>query len=404
MKLFFILLLPLILSAQSSKISSIPLPRVYIQNLDIYPCNESCMEEMLEYGQIFSFLSHADYSEIEDEELIQARLIYASLLNLGTAGFGGEFKIAMLLPYKKIGKYAASTTNSAFAYMLTKNSDFQIRSFKIESETPEDIFNALQNIAEEGFSFVIAPMTLTGAQTLIDINPNLHVYFPTVNIQDINATTNTFYFGGIDYKAQTEALFEYASSPLIIFHNKSRVSQKLRSYDLEVYAQLELPKKRLIEFEIEQRTSNLAHLLKKNRRLQGGTVILNTPLIKSSMIMSQLTLHDSNVSTILSTQINYDPLIFATTQYRDRKQLYIANSIAQNSTILDETNRLLGNDIGYDWINYSTSIGVDFFYNLMTGEPREYTINMHNNQVQYPIEIVNPGISKFTNILSQEPF
>ena len=120
--------------------------------------------------------------------------------------------------------------------------------------------------------------------------------------------------------------------------------------------------------------------------------------------MSQLTLHDSNVSTILSTQINYDPLIFSTTQYRDRKHLYIANSIAQNSAVLDESNRLLGNDISYDWINYSTSIGVDFFYNLITGEPREYALGIMNNQVQYPIEIVNPGISKFANVLSEEPF
>ena len=404
MKLLFLLCLPLFLIAQSSKISNIPLPRVYIQNLDIYPCDTSCMETMLEHGQIFSFLAHADNTDIDNDELLQLKRIYTSLLNLGTSGFGGEFKIAMLLPYKKIGKYAASTTNSVFSYMLSQNSDFSISSFKIESEAPEDIYGALENIIAEGFTFVIAPMTLTGAKTVIDINPHLHVYFPTVNIQDLNATAPNFYFGGIDYKAQTQALFEYASSPLIIFHNKSKVSQKLRNYDLEAFAQLELPKKRLIEFEIEQRTSNLAHLLKKNRRLQGGTVVLNTPLIKSSMIMSQLTLHDSNVSTILSTQINYDPLIFSTTQYRDRKQLYIANSIAQNSAILDETNRLLGNDISYDWINYSTSIGVDFFYSLITGEPREYALDMYNNQVQYPIEIVNPGVSKFTKISSQEPF
>ncbi len=404
MKLLFILLVPLWLFAQSSKISNIPLPRVYIQNLDIYPCDDACLEEMLEHGQIFSFLAHADYRETDNEALAQNRLIYAALLHLGTSGFDGEFKVAMLLPYKKIGKYAASTTNSAFAYMLTKNSDFQISSFKIEGETPEDIYGALENITEEGFSFVIAPMTLTGAQTLIDINPNLHVYFPTVNRQDINATANNFYFGGIDYRAQTEALLEYASSPIIIFHNQSRVSQKLRQYDIELYAQLELPNKRLIEYEIKKHTSNLAHILKNNRRLNGGSVILNTPLIKSSMIMSQLTLHDSNVSTILSTQINYDPLIFSTTQYRDRKELYIANSIAHNSAILDETNRLLGNDISYDWINYSTSIGVDFFYNLMTGEPRDYPVAIQNNQVQYPIEIVNPGLSKFTNILRQEAF
>ncbi len=397
MKLFFTLLLPFILYAQSSNFSTIPLPKTYVQNLDIYPCNESCMEEMLEYGQIFSFLAHSDV-EFNDKKLNESKLIYITLFNLGSAKFSGEFKIAMLLPYKKIGKYAYSTTNSVFSYMLTKNADFEISSFKVKSENREDLSVSLQQISEQGFNFVIAPMTLEGTKTLIDINPDLHVYFPTVNVNDINMTAPNFYFGGIDYEAQSSALFEYVTSPLIIFYNQSTVSKKLREYNLNLYDQLELPKKRLIEYEVKQHTSNLAHILKKNKRLIDGTVVLNTPLIKSSMIMSQLTLHDSSVSTIISTQINYDPLIFSTTQYRDRKSMYIANSISQNSAVLTETNRLLGNDITYDWINHSTSIGIDFFYYLMTGEPREYQIQIFNNQVQYPIEIIKPDLSKFVTI------
>ena len=397
MKLFFTLLLPIFLYAQSSKISTIPLPRTYVQNLDIYPCAEQCMQEMLEHGQIFSFLAHSDI-DLEDNALNESKLIYATLFNLGSTRFGGAFKIAMLLPHKKIGKYAYSTTNSVFSYMLAKNANFEISSFKVDSETREDLEVALQQITNSGFNFVIAPMTPDGANTLIDIHPDLHVYFPTVNVKDINTTAQNFYFGGIDYEAQSASLFEYVTSPLIIFHNKSTVSKKLRNYDLSFYAQVELPEKRLIEYEIEQRTSNLAHILKGNERLLDGTVILNTPLIKSSMIMSQLTLHDSNVSTILSTQINYDPLIFSTTQYRDRESMLIANSISENSAVLAETNRLLGNDITYDWINHSTSIGIDFFYYLMTGEPREYSLQILNNQVQYPIEIVWPNLSKFLTI------
>ncbi len=401
MKLFFTLLLPFFLYAQSSKISTLPLPKTYIQNLDIYPCNESCMKEMLEYGQIFSFLAHSDI-EFSDEELNESKLIYITLFNLGSAKFGGEFKIAMLLPYKKIGKYAYSTTNSVFSYMLTKNADFEISSFKVESENREDLSASLQQISEQGFNFIIAPMTLEGTKTLIDINPDIHVYFPTINVNDINATAPNFYFGGIDYEAQSNALFEYVTSPLIIFHSQSTVSKKLREYNLNLYDQLELPKKRLIEYEIKQRTSNLTHILKRNKRLINGTVVLNTPLIKSSMIMSQLTLHDSNISTIISTQINYDPLIFSTTQYRDRKSMFIANSISENSAVLTETNRLLGNDITYDWINHSTSIGIDFFYYLMTGEPREYPLQIFNNQVQYPIEIVKPDLSKFVTVSREQ--
>ncbi len=400
MKLFFILILPILLFAQSHMVSSIPLPQTYVQNLDIYPCDEECMNELLYHEQIFSFMSHFD-TDLSDSNLSDSKLIYVTLFNLGSTRFGGEFKIAMLLPYKKIGKYAYSTTNSVFSYMLTKNANFEINSFKIETESPEDIQNALREISFKGFNFVIAPMTLKGAEVLVDSNTSLHVYLPTINANDVNATAKNFYFGGIDYKAQNSALFEHATSPLVIFHNKSALSKKLRDNDIVIYEELPLETKQVYKFEIERRTSNLSHLLKKNKRLKDGTAVLNTPLIKSSMIMSQLTLHDSNISKILSTQINYDPLIFSTTQYRDRKSMLIANSISQNSAVLAETNRLLGNDITYDWINHSTSVGVDFFYYLMTGEPREYPLQILDNQVQYPIELVRPNHSKI-ELVSRE--
>ena len=400
MKLFFILVLPMLLFAQSSRVSNIPLPRTYVQNLDIYPCDEDCMKELLYHEQIFSFMAHCDV-DLRDSSLSDTKLIYATLFNLGSTKFGGEFRIAMLLPHKKIGRYAYSTTNSVFSYMLTKNANFEINSFKIETESPEDIQNALTKISLQGFNFVIAPMTLSGAEALINSNTDLHVYLPTININDVNTTTKNFYFGGIDYEAQNSALFEYVTSPLVIFHNQSSLSKKLRDSDIALYEQLPLPEKQLYKFEIERRTSNLSHLLKENEHLKDGTAILNTSLIKSSMIMSQLTLHDSNISTILSTQINYDPLIFSTTQYRDRESMLIANSISHNSAVLAETNRLLGNDITYDWINHSTSVGVDFFYYLMTGESREYPLQILNNQVQYPVEIVKPNHSKF-ELVSRE--
>jgi SRSO17 transposase len=391
----------MILLSQSSRISMIPLPQTYVQNLDIYPCDAECMTQYLEHEQIFSFLAHSDQN-FNDDALNDAKLIYASLFNLGSMKFGGELKIAMLLPYKKIGRYAYSTTNSVFSYLLSKNANFEISSFKIESESQEDLETALQQIIQGGFNFVIAPMTREGAITLIGINPELHVYFPTINVKDIETATTNFYFGGIDYEAQSSALLEYATSPLIIFYNTSEVSTRLHDYNVAQYDQLALENKQLIQHKIEQRTSNLSYILENNERLLDGTAVLNTPLIKSSMIMSQLTLHDSNVSTILSTQINYDPMIFSTTQYRDRKSMLIANSITHNNALLADTNRLLDNDITFDWINHSTSIGVDFFYYLISGESREYPLQIINNQIQYPIEIVRPSDSRFINILDEQ--
>jgi len=83
------------------------------------------------------------------------------------------------------------------------------------------------------------------------------------------------------------------------------------------------------------------------------------------------------------------------TQYRDRKNMIIANSITHNNDELIEINSFLSNDIVYDWINYTTTVGVDYFSNIMSGQNREYAIEIQNNQMVYPIVLVKPSASKF---------
>lgn len=118
------------------------------------------------------------------------------------------------------------------------------------------------------------------------------------------------------------------------------------------------------------------------------------------MIMSQLTMYDVNATNVLSTQINYDPLILSLTQYVDRHKMIIANSITQNNSIFIETNSLLGNDIVYDWINYTTTVGMDFFFTQITNQDRQYKIDMQDNQMIYPIELLRPSKTRFIKYFS----
>ena len=129
--LLTILLLPLTLLAQSFLISNIPVPKTYIQNLDPYPCDEECLQEYIDNEMIFSFLAHAN-TKLEDESLNEARNINVCILNIGSSIINTKLKIALLLPYKKIGKYASSTTNASFAYLITKNQPFELKSYKVE--------------------------------------------------------------------------------------------------------------------------------------------------------------------------------------------------------------------------------------------------------------------------------
>ncbi len=428
-----ILLLPITIFAQSFLISSIPIPKTYIQDLDPYECDELCMQEYLDNELIFSFLSKAD-KKLENDEHDEVRAMSISILNLGATILSSKVKIAMLLPYKKIGKYASSTTNAAFAYLITKSHPFELKSYKIENEEEDEIGRVLDLIMEDGYSHVIAPLTIEGAQSIINIDSPLHIYFPTINKKDILSDSDYLTFGAIDYEAQSNLLIKEAVSPLIIFSDKSKTGKKLAQYEEEAfkYTIIETevvdnnvteessvfdifkPKKEkkieytkvlneeneVIKYSISRRTTNLEQYLKENENILNGSFFINTPIVKSGMIMSQLTLYDTNATNILSTQINYDPLLLSMTQYNDRKDMIVANSITKNNNVLIETNSLLGNDIVYDWINYTTTVGVDYFFNQITNEDREYDVAIENTQMMYDIELIQPSLSRFIKYIS----
>ena len=412
-KLLLLLFINIALLAQSSILSNIPLPKTYIQDLDPYECDEDCMQDYLDKGMIFSFLSHAN-KKLENDEQNEIRSINISILNLGAHIISSEVKIAMLLPYKKIGKYASSTTNAVFAYLMTRSHPFELKSYKIESEEEDEIQRVFSRIESDGFAYVIAPVTLKGAKNIINIDPDINIYMPTINKKDIETDSQYLTFGAIDYQAQSDLLIKEAVSPLVIFSDKSSTGKKLAVYEEEAFKYSDVNETvieddeevvqsvkvlnegyEVIKYSISRRTTNLERYLKENEKIIDGTFFINTPIVKSGMIMSQLTLYDANATNILSTQINYDPLILSMTQYSDRKDMVIANSITEHNNVLTETNSLLGSDIVYDWINYATTVGIDYIFHALTNEEREYNIALDENQMQYKIELLQPSVSRF---------
>lgn len=411
MKILFLIttFLLAVLNAQSYLISNIPLPKTYIQNLDPYPCNEDCLQDLLDNEMILSFLAHAQKKQ-ENPEHDEVRMMSISILNLGSQ-ISDRLKIALLLPHKKIGRYAATTTNASFAYLIARNQNFELKTYNIEEENEEEIQNALTQIQNDGFGYIIAPFTQDGAETLISLRPYENVYFPTINKKDVNSSLVNVYFGGIDYKAQSDMLLKEAVSPLVVFYDNSSTGKKLAQYQEDKYMlkdvnatidEDELDQNRsIVKFLIPRRTTNLEEQLSKNDSIKEGSFIVNTPIVKSSMIISQLTMYDTNATNVLSTQINYDPLILTLTQFEDRENMIIANSVTHNNSIFIETNALLGNDIVYDWINYTTTVGVDFFFNLITSQDRQYKIEVMENQMMYPIELLQPSKTRFIKYFSK---
>ncbi len=419
-KYFLFLLIPFILFAGGIQVSTIPLPTTYIQLIDIdEDCDDDCLQAYLDNGEIFTFLAIAS-NKLDNEELDDARMVYVGLFNIGTANMvGKELKIAMILPYKLIGRYAYSTSNAVFAYLLTRNHPFMLKNFQINDESPEEMARVLSEIREQEFHYVIAPLTPEGARFIVENEEELKIFFPTINKNDLNTSAENIYFGAIDYRTQIEKLTPRASSPLVIMYDKSPKGKKLLQLTKESYLEsdepfqpttrqevslsedlpydpkLEPTEKRVIAYGIDRKTSNLQYHFEENKKIQFGSFFLNTPVIKSTMILSQLSLYDTNATNILSTQISYDPLILSMTQTKDRENVYIANSISVNNNTLVETNSLLSNDISYDWINYASTIGADYFYHSITNTERTYQLPMINNQVIYPVSIVKPSGARF---------
>ena len=415
--------LPLLLFAESFLISDIPIPKTYIQNLDPYPCDEQCLQELIDNEMIFSFLAHAP-TKLQNKEQDEIRMMSVNILNLGSSLDTDKLRIALLLPYKVIGRYASSTTNASFAYLLAKNHSFELKSYQLETQEIGEIQTVLEQIREDGFSYVIAPLTQTGADAITQIDPELYIYFPTIHKKDITHASPFLFYGGIDYKAQSDLLLKEAVSPLVIFHDDSVIGTNLTNYEEERFRYKDVviqeeksgfldfsekqksiekvldEEKEVIKYVVPRNITNLERQLKENESIVNGSFFINTPVVKTGMIMSQLTLYDTNATNILSTQINYDPLLLSMTQFEDRKNMIVANSITQHNNIFIETNALLGNDIVYDWINYTTTVGIDYFFHMITNENREYNILVQENQMLYDIELLKPSLTRFVKHIS----
>lgn len=421
-----------ILRAQSFLVSSIPLPKTYVLNTEVKECDHECLYRLVEEERFFSFLAHAK-DRIDEPTLNDILLIQTALFNVERIRQYTELKIAMLLPYRVIGRYAYSTTNAAFAYYLTKNRAFELKTYHAESEESEELKQVLQQVEEDGFHYIIAPLTQKGAHNVASLDLQMHIYFPTIHKDDLNISTEYLYFGGINYKKQIESLMPYADTPLTVFYDKNALGKRLTviTHDEYLYAfDQNITKGRVLfkdeygeylsveemqdrnlsyaadakfySYPIAKRTSNLEAQLNGNTNITEGSFLLNTPVVKSAMVMSQLTLYDMNASNVLSTQINYNPELLLLTQPKDRENMLIANSINYHNNIMIESNALLQNDISYDWINYATTIGADYFYHLITSAQREYPQRMIDNQIEYPVSIVRPTFSRFVTVEEEE--
>lgn len=393
-----ILLYPQFVMASGQYPSPLPTPSAEILNVDIERCSTSCLRDFLERGQVFSFMANVN-KDNQNERVLEELNALLSALEISEIPYfiGAQkpfFNIALLFPRKSIGRYSSTTTNVILSYLLHQKGRFNFESFDSKTELQEDIQEALEVIATQGYRQVIAVVTQDGANAINALNPNLEVFIPTVHKSQIQGEiARRVIFGGISYAEQIQKLS--ALNPNVkatSFYDDSVIGKQMQAYTQEANANLGYTK----SFNLKQNPDFQKEMKSIRGQLRGTRIFLNTPVTNSSVILSQLTYHEVAPQGIYSTQINYNPSLLSITQERDKRNMYIANSIMPLDSLFVENAKLLNADLQYNWINYTTAYGIEYFYRKSVPRVKAYfKEKIRNQQVEYAIEILTPTNTRF---------
>lgn len=267
-----------------------------------------------------------------------------------------KMKVAFIYPSSLVSKYAKSSINTISGYLSHQNADYDLVVIDTENENMDRINAAFQKVKDANITNVIALFTPSAVNTLNTVVSNdLKVYLPLIEKNDIATNNQSLIFGSISYDEQIKKLMQYSNENNVMFYQDTYLSSKLkRTYDALVS---DTRLKRLID----KNEKNFKNIV-TDSRLRNSTLFLNTDIVKTSLILSQLSSYDIYPKVVFSTQLNYDPLLMTLTQDKDRDRLIVANSIDVVDKELRDDIATLGGNIVYEWVDYSTLVGINYLY------------------------------------------
>ncbi|HEX5330932.1 hypothetical protein [Sulfuricurvum sp.] len=347
------------------------------------------------------FLLWLFVSVVEGRDIvIQKGLDNSSLMQL-IESTDKTIKIALISSPNVIGKYSQSLYNVSLATLMSRRSEgYEIKRYDIADESSASLAAVLDEVRRDNVDAILAPLTSLGAKNIITHSTNLPVFIPTVHKRDLPSAPANFIFGGIDYMAQIEALHSYMGDSIAIFYDSSSVGTQLKSITEEVFLAHKSEKKKVESYAVDTKGDNIISHFSKPAKFNKASIILHIPVVKSALVASQLTFRGVKARNILSTQINIDPTLLILTQSQDRKNVILANSLVEFPARIYEANALMNNDITVDWIQYATSVGIDYLVSALDNSSREYSMRLINSQVIYPVELLQAKEFGFESLTS----
>ena len=367
---------------KNQSLSSIPPAKITYINLEPEFCDNACLNELIKTDLLASFMARFEPAKIDDNALLE---FYISLGGEAILKVNKSGKIAVIIPQKIIKSYANVVSNAVLSYVLKQDADIEIKFINSNDESPQSLTNAMQMARAQGFNYFIAALTSNGANIINSlVLSNELIYIPSVHSSFIINPKPNLIFGGIDYKDQISALLAYSNEKIVAFDDGSSLGQKLNEY-------VRMQSSDYHEASIVGKDINLNDTLSKKSKFDDASIFLNIPIVKASLVATQMRGFEIKPYALLSTQINFLPNIFNAIAQRDRQNLFIANSLNPVNDLFLGLGDLFDVDFRYSQIGYSSAFGAEYIYTnfIDKSADRIFTERVENSQVLYGVKIYN---------------
>ena len=380
---------------KNQSLSSIPPAKITYINLEPEFCDNSCLNELIKSDMLASFMARFEPAKIDDKALLE---LYTSLGGEMVLKLAQSDKIAVIIPQKIIKSYANVVSNAILSYILKQDANVEVKFINSSDESLSSLQNALQNARNEGFIYFIAALTQNGANIANSlILPNELIYIPSVHSSFVAAPKPNLIFGGVDYKAQISTLLAFANEKVVAFDDGSALAQKLNEY-------VRMQSNDYYESSITGKDINLNDTLSKKSKFDNASIFLNIPIVKASLVATQMRGFEIKPYALLSTQINFLPNIFSAITQRDRQNLFVANSLNSLDERFLGLGDLFGVDFRYSQIGYSSALGVEYIYTnfINKNASKIFAERVEGSQVLYDVKIYDTKSDHFNEANSQE--
>ena len=301
-------------------------------------------------------IKEIDVNEIREENIAPDFKENITLEDLKIDMGDVKTKIAFIYPSSLVEKYAKSSLDTISGYLSYQKANYDLTVIDTTNESYESINTALFQASQEGITKVIGLFT-PGAVSHLDklVPDNMKVYLPLIEKKESLTNNKNLIFGSISYEQQIQKLNTYSSGNNAMFYQSSYIGNKLKRAFDSAFIETRVRK------EISKNENNFKNIV-NDYRLNNSILFLNTDIVKTSLLLSQLRAYDIYPKVILSTQINYDPMLMLLTQEKDREKLIVANSIDTINKELKDEIITFGGNINYEWVDYSTLVGINYLY------------------------------------------